>query len=159
MKEHSLCQTVVGAPSGQGRYTLASGIPSSSKSAEKKPTLKHFVGLNFTSKNPTLPIFWLSACSAFICSNSSVTSLLLPRKNWSDFLAPSRSPLETRKIGDLGIQNIHSPRTAGKMIQIPENRRQSVLQFKLTKKMPRVTISCIHVPKAPRYLQTTKVQK
>merc|ERR1719234_2249614 len=103
------------------------------------------------SKNPTLPIFWLSACSALICSNSSVTSLLFPRKNCSDFLAPPRSPLDTRKMGDLGIQNIQRPSTAGNTIQMPEKSRQSVLQFKLTKKMPRVTISCIHVPKAPRY--------
>ena len=108
-----------------------------------------------TSKNPTLPIFWLSACSAFIWFNSSVTSLLFPRKNSSDFLAPSRSPLETRKIGDLGIQNIQSPRTAGKMIQIPEKSRHSVSQFKLSKNTPKKTINCIHEPKAPRYLQRT----
>ena len=53
---------------------------------------------------------------------------------------------------DLGIQNIQSPSTAGKTIQMPENSRQSVSQLRLTKKMPRVTISCMQVPKAPRYL-------
>ena len=122
---------------------------------------KHFLGflLKVTWKNPTLPIFWLSAYSSFIWFNSSVTSLLFPRKNSSDFLAPSRSPLETRKIGDLGIQNIQSPRSAGKMIQIPEKRRQSVSQFKLSKKTPKKTINCMHEPKAPRYLQTTAEKK
>ena len=156
MKEHSLCQTAVGAPSGQGRYTLASGILSSSKSGAET-LCSNTLRTKVTSKNPTLPVFWLSACSAFIWFNSSVTSLPFPRKNWSDFLAPSRSPLEMRKIGDLGIQNIQSPRSAGKMIQIPEKRRQSVSQFKLSKKTPKKTINCMHEPKAPRYLQTKNV--
>ena len=56
MKEHSLCQTVVGAPSGQERYTLASGIPSSSKSGEKKTTtLKRFVGFKAYLKESHTP--------------------------------------------------------------------------------------------------------
>ena len=44
MKEYSLCQTAEEVPSEQGRCTLASSIPSSSKS-ETETHLSNFLGL------------------------------------------------------------------------------------------------------------------
>ena len=46
MKEHSWCRRAVGVPSGQERYTLASGIPSSSKSRAHTHPIQTVRGIN-----------------------------------------------------------------------------------------------------------------
>ena len=94
MKEHSLCQTVVGAPSGQGRYTLASGIPSSSRSAAKKNNIKTLRGLKVlpqriphSQSSGSLHVPPLSAPThpSHLCSclgRTGVTSWLPPGPPW-----------------------------------------------------------------------------